>query len=141
MFFLKYLEREINIHPSFFGQGINQRLRDQLFADLEGSCNGEYYVVCIMDIYNISPGKLRPGRGEAYFKIDYRAILWKPFKGETVRHEVVRLSKYALTQSTDRLLRHRCQTSGYFLRSGTTDCLCVSNRVYGDLLHRQSTDK
>lgn len=51
---------------------------------MEGSCNGEYYVVCIMDIYNISPGKLRPGRADAFFTINYRAILWKPFKGETV---------------------------------------------------------
>jgi DNA-directed RNA polymerase subunit E'/Rpb7 len=37
-----------------------------------------------MDIYNISAGKVRPGSGEAHFTILYRAILWKPFKGETV---------------------------------------------------------
>jgi DNA-directed RNA polymerase II subunit RPB7 len=84
MFFLRYLEREINIHPSFFGNNVHDRLKDQLYADMEGSCNGEYYVVCIMDIYNISPGKVTPGSGEATFVILYRAILWKPFKGETV---------------------------------------------------------
>ena len=84
MFFLRYLERVISIHPSFFANNVNQILKDQLFADLEGSCNGEYYIVCIMDIYNISPGKVRPGSGEALFTILYRAILWKPFKGETV---------------------------------------------------------
>jgi|SRR5271169_3757513 DNA-directed RNA polymerase II subunit RPB7 len=84
MFFLRYLEREINIHPSFFGNNVHDRLKDQLYADMEGSCNGEYYVVCIMDIYNISPGKVMPGSGEATFVILYRAILWKPFKGETV---------------------------------------------------------
>jgi len=84
MFFLRYLEREITLHPSFFNQGIQQVLRQRLFSDLEGSCNGEHYVVCIMDIYNISPGKTRPGTGEALFTILYRAILWKPFKGETV---------------------------------------------------------
>jgi len=84
MFFLRYLEREINIHPSFFGNNVHDRLKDQLYADMEGSCNGEYYVVCIMDIYNISPGKVMPGSGEATFVILYRAILWKPFKGETI---------------------------------------------------------
>ncbi|KIX01602.1 uncharacterized protein Z518_09328 [Rhinocladiella mackenziei CBS 650.93] len=84
MFFLRYLEREISIHPSFFSSSIHQRLKDQLYADLEGSCNGEYYIVCIMDIYNISPGRVRPGSGEAHFTILYRAILWKPFKGETI---------------------------------------------------------
>ena len=84
MFFLRYLEREIDIHPSFFYNQIPEILRQRLFSDLEGSCNGEYYIVCIMDIYNVSPGKLRPGTGFAQFTILYRAILWKPFKGETV---------------------------------------------------------
>lgn len=84
MFFLRYLEREISIHPSFFAAHMHDKLKVQLYADLEGSCNGEYYIVCIMDVSNISPGRLRPGSGEAHFTILYRAILWKPFKGETV---------------------------------------------------------
>ncbi|ETN44294.1 uncharacterized protein HMPREF1541_10474 [Cyphellophora europaea CBS 101466] len=84
MFFLKYLEREISIHPSFFGREMEDRLRERLFADMEGSCNGEYYIICVIDIYNISPGRVKPGRGEANFTINYRAILWKPFKGETL---------------------------------------------------------
>lgn len=64
---------------------MHERLKDQLYTDLEGSCNGEYYIVCIMDISSISAGKVRPGSGEAHFVIIYRAILWKPFKGEAVR--------------------------------------------------------
>jgi len=84
MFFLRYLEREISIHPSFFAANVNEILKDQLYADMEGSCNGEYYIICIMDIYNISPGKVRAGSGEAHFTILYRAIVWKPFKGETI---------------------------------------------------------
>jgi DNA-directed RNA polymerase II subunit RPB7 len=105
MFFLKHLEYEISIHPSFFGSGISDRLRDQLYSDREGSCNGEYYIVCITNIYEISPGKVRPNRGEANFKIKYRAIVWKPFKGE-----VVGLLNCPLTSSLkmilDRLCRH-----------------------------------
>lgn len=89
MFFLRYLEREISIHPSFFGANIQDVLKTQLYADMEGSCNGEYYIVCIMDIYNVSAGKVVPGTGSAFFTILYRAILWKPFKGEAVRlHKV-----------------------------------------------------
>ena len=84
MFFLKYLEREMKIHPSFFASNVNEILKGQLFSEMEGSCNGEYYIVCILDIFNISAGKVRPGSGEAFFTILYRAILWKPFKGETV---------------------------------------------------------
>ena len=84
MFFLRYLEREISLHPSFLGANIHEYLTDKLYDDMEGSCNGEYYIICIMDIYNISAGKVRPGTGIAEFTILYRAILWKPFKGEAV---------------------------------------------------------
>ena len=84
MFFLRYLEREISIHPSFFGSNIHDFLTKKLYEDMEGSCNGEYYIICIMDIYNISAGKVRTGTGVADFTILYRAILWKPFKGEAV---------------------------------------------------------
>lgn len=87
MFFLKHLEHEIAIHPSFFGREVDERLRQRLFADMEGSCNGEYYIICVIDVSKISPGRVKPGRGEAIFTIDYRAILWKPFKGETVSWE------------------------------------------------------
>ena len=119
MFFLRYLDREISIHPSFFGNNVHERLKDQLYADLEGSCNGEYYIVCIMDIYNISPGKIMPGSGEAQFTIRYRAILWKPFKGETVgphRHALRtdRMSDQCV-HGTDRLPGYLHQTAGSIL--------------------------
>jgi len=88
MFFLRYLEREISLHPSFLGNNINDFLQRKLYEDMEGSCNGEYYIICIMDIYNISAGKVRPGTGIAEFTILYRAILWKPFKGEAVSKRI-----------------------------------------------------
>lgn len=84
MFFLKTLEREISIHPSFLGANIHDFLGKKLYEDMEGSCNGEYYIICIMDINHISAGKVQPGTGVAEFTIYYRAILWKPFKGEAV---------------------------------------------------------
>jgi len=84
MFFLRTLEREISIHPSFLNSQVHDRLKAQLYTDLEGSCNGEYYCTCIMDILKISPGRVRPGSGDAQYTIEYRAILWKPFKGETI---------------------------------------------------------
>ena len=93
MFFIKYMEREISIHPSFFGRDMEARLRERLFADMEGSCNGEYYIICVIDITTISPGRVKPGRGEAVFTISYRAILWKPFKGETVSLKIEFKSK------------------------------------------------
>lgn len=84
MFFLRYLEREMTVHPAHLASGLENQLKERLYSDMEGSCNGEYYIICIMDIYEISAGKVRPGTGFAEFTILYRAILWKPFKGEAI---------------------------------------------------------
>jgi DNA-directed RNA polymerase II subunit RPB7 len=97
MFFLRTLEREISIHPSFLNSQVHDRLKAQLYTDLEGSCNGEYYCTCIMDILKISPGRVRPGSGDAQYTIEYRAILWKPFKGETVSKQGILDSSPLLT--------------------------------------------
>jgi len=84
MFFLHDLERQITLHPSFFGAKTRDYLTERLFADVEGTCTGEYYIVCVMDTFDISPGRVVPGSGLAEYTINYRAIVWKPFKGETV---------------------------------------------------------
>lgn len=84
MFFLRDLNREISLHPSFFGSKAKDYLTATLFSDVEGTCTGEHYIICIIDVFNISPGKVIPGTGLATFNVEYRAIVWKPFKGETV---------------------------------------------------------
>ncbi|KPI45299.1 DNA-directed RNA polymerase II subunit rpb7 [Cyphellophora attinorum] len=96
MFFIRQLQREISIHPSFFGRDMEDRLKDELYSSMEGTCNGEYYIICVMDITNLSEGKVKLGRGEANFVIDYRAIVWKPFKGETVDCAVVNVKSQGL---------------------------------------------
>ena len=129
MFFLRYLEREISLHPSFLGNNINDFLQRKLYEDMEGSCNGEYYIICIMDIYNISAGKVRPGTGIAEFTILYRAILWKPFKGEAVGCiRVTQAKRRWLTECLDRLRCPGRQATGCLLRSWPTECLREQDR-------------
>ena len=85
MFFIHELERVITLHPSFFGPKIKDYLLSRLMEDVEGTCTGSYYVICVMDANNISDGKIVPGSAKAEYTINYRAVVWKPFKGETVR--------------------------------------------------------
>ena len=85
MFFLHELERTITLHPSFFGPRIHDYLTSRLLADVEGTNSGEYYVVCVLDAYDISEGRVVPGSGFAEYTVHYRAVVWRPFKGETVR--------------------------------------------------------
>ena len=37
-----------------------------------------------MDTYDISEGRVLPSSGVAEYTIHYRAVVWRPFKGETV---------------------------------------------------------
>lgn len=84
MFFLYNLERRVTLHPSYFGKNMQELVTTRLLQDVEGSCQGNYYIICIMDTFDISPGKILPGNGLAEFTVGYRAVVWRPFKGETV---------------------------------------------------------
>lgn len=85
MFFLYELERTITLHPSFFGQKAKEYLQNRLFEDVEGTCTGSYYIICVIDVVDISEGKVLPGLGVAEYTMTYRTVVWRPFKGETVR--------------------------------------------------------
>lgn len=85
MFFLYKLERQVTLHPSHFGRRMHEKITDKLLNDVEGSCTGRYYIICVMDTFEISEGRILPGSGLAEFTINYRAVVYRPFKGETVR--------------------------------------------------------
>ena len=84
MFFIKEEEHTLSLHPTYFGPNTKNYLREQLVRDVEGKHNGEYYVHCIMDNIDFTEGKVMPGTGRAEYKIHYKAIVWKPFRGEVV---------------------------------------------------------
>lgn len=84
MYFLYELERVITLHPSFFGPRIKEYLVNKLLEDVEGTCTGQYYIICVMDTYNVSEGRVVPGNAVAEYTMQYRAVVWRPFKGETV---------------------------------------------------------
>ncbi|KAM3077490.1 DNA-directed RNA polymerase II subunit [Clarireedia jacksonii] len=84
MFFLYNLERQVTLHPSYFGRNMHELVTGKLLKDVEGTCTGLYYIITIMDTFNISEGRILPGSGLAEFTVGYRAVVWRPFKGETV---------------------------------------------------------
>jgi SHS2 domain found in N terminus of Rpb7p/Rpc25p/MJ0397 len=84
MFFLLTLERVITLHPSFFNQNIREYISTKLLQDVEGTCTGQYYIVLVLDSFDVSEGRIVPGSAVAEFNITYKAICFRPFKGETV---------------------------------------------------------
>jgi DNA-directed RNA polymerase II subunit RPB7 len=97
MFFLRYLTREMTMSPSLFARDMTQILKEQLYQQMEGDCNGEFYTICILDVTDISKGRVLPGTAEAMFTLSYRAIVWKPFRGETVRFQSLN-DNYSLSE-------------------------------------------
>jgi DNA-directed RNA polymerase II subunit RPB7 len=85
MFFLYNMERRVTLHPSYFGRNMHELVTSKLLKDVEGTCAGSYYIISIMDTFDISEGRILPGNGLAEFTVGYRAVVWRPFKGETVR--------------------------------------------------------
>lgn len=84
MFFLMPLTRQVTLHPSYFGRNMQDLVTTKLLKDVEGTCTGSYYIVTIMDTFTLSEGRILPGSGMAEFTVAYRAVVWRPFKGETV---------------------------------------------------------
>jgi DNA-directed RNA polymerase II subunit RPB7 len=84
MFFLKELEKTIQLHPSYFGPLIRSHIHRELLQKEEGSSTGKYTIVCILDAFDISDGKVLPGSGHAEYVVHYKAIVWRPYKGEVV---------------------------------------------------------
>lgn len=73
------------------------QIKDKLFADVEGTCTGRYgYVITVLSFANISKGKILPGSGLAEFKVNYQAIVFKPFKGEVLDAIVTTVNKVNL---------------------------------------------
>ena len=95
MFFLHELERTIILHPSFFGPKIPEYLIQQLLNDVEGKFMGSYYIIAVMDTFDISDGRVLPGSAHAEYTIHFKAIVWKPFKGEIVCESFSRELNYA----------------------------------------------
>ncbi|KAE8417559.1 RNA polymerase Rpb7 [Aspergillus pseudocaelatus] len=84
MFFLKEETKVITLHPSYFGPNVREYLINRLNEEEEGRCTGDHFVICVMDMVDIGEGRVLPSSGQAEYTIKYRAIIWKPFRGETV---------------------------------------------------------
>lgn len=87
MFFLKEETKVISLHPSYFGPNMRDYLITRLNEEEEGRCTGDHFVICVMDMVDIGEGRVIPSSGHAEYTIKYRAIIWKPFRGETVCSE------------------------------------------------------
>ena len=94
----KELTHTILLHPSYFGPRMLQFLESKLYSDVEGTCSGKFgYIIAVVSILDIGKGMVLSGSGQAEFITRYRAIVFKPFKGEVVDGVVVNVTKVRST--------------------------------------------
>ena len=71
-----------------------QFLETKLYADVEGTCSGQFgYIIAVVSILDIGAGMVLAGSGQAEFVTRYRAIVFKPFKGQVVDGVVNNVNK------------------------------------------------
>jgi len=69
-------------------------LESKLYSDVEGTCSGQFgYIIAVVSILDIGKGMVLGGSGQAEFITRYRAIVFKPFKGEVVDGVVNNVNK------------------------------------------------
>jgi DNA-directed RNA polymerase II subunit RPB7 len=94
MFFHVLLEKNIRLHPRYFGPQLHVTLREKLSAEVEGQCTGRYgYIITVTGIPQIGQGKIAESSGYATFPVKYRAIVMRTFKNEIVDAVVTRVTK------------------------------------------------
>lgn len=123
-----------------------QYLESKLYADVEGTCSGQFgYIIAVVSILDIGKGMVLPGSGQAEFITRYRAIVFKPFKGEVVDGVVNNVNKVRLDffspapsvlllntecrRTVDGLLRGRRASDGVRLSSGACAPLSLDSRM------------
>ena len=88
-----------------------QFLESKLYSDVEGTCSGQFgYIIAVVSMSDIGNGIVMPGSGQAEFVARYRAIVFKPFKGEVVDgvvNNVTKVRQSTSGQGSEMLILHR----------------------------------
>lgn len=94
MFYLTNLTKELSIFPNDLGKNIEDIISERI-TDLEGVVIGENgYIVSIIEFTQKGDGIIDNETGRVTFKIDYKAITFKPFKGEILHSEVKYINEH-----------------------------------------------
>jgi len=118
LFKLITLEDTIRIPPETFGNPLEAVGHNQVKAKYEGMVNEELgYVIAVTNV-KVSPvGKIVPGDGATYHKVNFSLLTFYPEKQEVVEGEVVEIADF-----------------GAFIRIGPVDALLHVSQLMDDFI-------
>ncbi|KAL1603966.1 DNA-directed RNA polymerase II subunit [Paraconiothyrium brasiliense] len=94
---------------------IRAHLHRELLSKEEGSNTGSFTIVCILDSFDISDGQVVPGSGSAEYTVHYKAIVWRPYKGEVMDGIVTSVVR-----------------SGFFVSCGSLEAFMIPSEIKYD---------
>jgi len=117
MFYHVSLDHEVLLHPRYFGPSLLSVVKQKLFSEVEGTCSGKYgFVIAVTTIDSIGSGQILPGRGFVNYPIKYKAIVFRPIKGEVIEAIVTQVNKV-----------------GMFVEAGPLSCFISKHSIPGDM--------
>lgn len=118
MFKLVTLEDTIRIPPETFGNPLEEVGRQQVNAKYEGVVDEELgCVIAVIDVKVSPTGKIIPGDGATYHKVNFSLLTFYPKLQEVVEGEVVEIADF-----------------GAFVRIGPVDALLHVSQLMDDFI-------
>ena len=118
MFKLITLQDTIRIPPETFGSPLEQVGRDQVKAKYEGIVDEEMgYVIAVTSVEVSRIGKIIPGDGATYHKVNFSLLTFYPVIQEIVEGDVVEIADF-----------------GAFVRIGPVDALLHVSQLIDDYM-------
>jgi DNA-directed RNA polymerase II subunit RPB7 len=136
------LEHEILLHPRYFGPQLLDTVKQKLYTEVEGTCTGKYgFVIAVTSINDIGAGNIQAGQGFVVYPVKYKAIVFRPFKGEVLDAVVKQVNKVGMFAEIGPL---SCFISHHSIPSDMTFCpskfkilLTIFHIIIFDELSRQ----
>lgn len=80
--------------PQTFGPKLRAALIRKLNQEVEGSCSGQHgYIIMVTSVDEISPGYIRDGTAMVSYEVQYKAVVFRPFRNEVLDAVVTTVSK------------------------------------------------
>ena len=108
----------VRIPPNLFGTGLKKAAESILKSKYESMINAELgYIIMVMDAKVETMGKMIPGDGGTFHRVEFQALTFYPKLQEIVNGEIVDITDF-----------------GAFVRIGPTDALLHLSQIMDDYL-------
>ena len=95
MFYLLEVEDHVRVEPKHFGLPTNQAIEKQLNETFVDKVTKELgYVISVVSVESVNDGVIIPGDGAAFYKSQFKLMVWKPELLELVYGTIAEITNF-----------------------------------------------